>query len=206
MSMLPNFYQQAQNLFQGLIGFFSIFFGTAGVIVFAFGVVSYILESLGAYTIAKRRGIHNSWLAWIPVGRAWLLGAISDQYQRVVKGNDTDRRKLLLWLNVSIVALPAVVGLINLVTFLAAPSGGFLYGTVLAIAFLASMAVTVMRIVAVVFRYIALYDLYQSSQPGNAILYLLFSILLNVTLPFFVFACRDSDEGMPVRQPEPETV
>ena len=77
---------------------------------------------------------------------------------------------------------------------------------VLALAFLGSMAVTVMQIVAAVFRYIALYDLYQSCEPGNAVLYLLFSILLNVTLPFFVFACRDSDEGMPARQPEPETV
>ena len=47
-------------------------------------VTMYVLQSLGAYTVAKRRGIHHPWLAWLPIGNVWIWGSISDQYQYVV--------------------------------------------------------------------------------------------------------------------------
>ena len=49
------------------------------LIAFVFAVVSYILSAAGMYAIAKRRGINNAWLAWIPVASGWILGSISDQ-------------------------------------------------------------------------------------------------------------------------------
>jgi len=58
-----------------------------------------------------------------------------------------------------------------------------------------------------VFQYVAYYDLFASSHPSNATLYLVLAIVFQVTLPFFVFACRKKDEGMPPRKqpvaPEP---
>ncbi|MBQ8670270.1 MAG: hypothetical protein IJ508_03390, partial [Oscillospiraceae bacterium] len=38
----------------------------------------YVLQALSLQTMAKRRGIANAWLAWVPVGSSWLLGAIAD--------------------------------------------------------------------------------------------------------------------------------
>ena len=51
------------------------------LVALGFGMVWYVLQSLGLYTIAERRGIRNPWLAWVPVANMWVLGSISDQYQ-----------------------------------------------------------------------------------------------------------------------------
>ena len=55
---------------------------------------------------------------------------------------------------------------------------------------LASIALSVMI-------YIALYKVYKSCDPKHAVLFLVLSIIFNITLPFFVFACRNKDLGMP---------
>ena len=69
------------------------------LIALVIGVVSYILSAAGIYAIAKRRGINNAWMAWIPVANGWILGSISDQYQYVVKGKVRYNRIILvaLW-------------------------------------------------------------------------------------------------------------
>ena len=61
----------------------------------------------------------------------------------------------------------------------------------------------VMQIVAIVlsvFQYIAHYDLYASCDPEHKVLFTVLSILLPVTQPFFVFACRKKEYGMPPRK------
>lgn len=52
----------------------------------------------------------------------------------------------------------------------------------------------------VVVQYIALYDVFVSCDPDNAVLFLLLSIFLNIS-PFLVFAIREKDLGMPPPQP-----
>jgi hypothetical protein len=37
-------------------------------------IVAYILTSIGLHGAARRRGLANPWLAWIPVARVYLLG------------------------------------------------------------------------------------------------------------------------------------
>ena len=37
-----------------------------GLIALIIGIVSYVLTASGMYAIAKRRGINNAWMAWIP--------------------------------------------------------------------------------------------------------------------------------------------
>ena len=66
------------------------------LVMLAISIVSYVLGSVGFYRIAKRRGIHHAWLAWVPVGNGWLLGSISDHYQYVAKHKVTKRRTVLL--------------------------------------------------------------------------------------------------------------
>lgn len=73
-------------------------------------IASYVLLALGLYTMAKRRGIRNPWLAWIPVANLWLLGCISDQYLYLTQGQNKAKRKLMLILAiVSAVLVIAVV-------------------------------------------------------------------------------------------------
>ena len=51
------------------------------VLMFGLSIAAYVLQALGLYTIAKRRGISNPWLAWVPVAWVWVLGSISDQFR-----------------------------------------------------------------------------------------------------------------------------
>jgi hypothetical protein len=55
-------------------------------------------------------------------------------------------------------------------------------------------------ITSCVIRYMALFDIYRSMDPGNAVLYLVLSILFSPTEPFFLFFNREKDLGMPPRK------
>lgn len=185
----------------GVAGGLLIVFLLLWLLMMAFSVVCYVLQSLGMYSIAKRRGIRKPWLSWIPVANMWTLGSISDQYQYVVKGKIRSRRKVLLGLTIGMFACFCLVEICALVLSFAGSEGSALGAVLMVLIAFAYLAVAV---VSVVFQFIALYDLYASCDPGNAVLYLVLSILLNVTLPFFVFACRKKDLGMPPRKaPQP---
>jgi len=186
----------------GVIILFLLIYGVFVFAMLVFSVASYVLSSLGMYTIAKRRGIRNPWLSWIPYGNMWVLGSVADQYQYVTGGKIKNRRKILL---VTTIALSVLM--IPMVIF-ALLSGLGSYWTV-ALLVLAYVVFIVVAIVGAVFQYIAYYDLFRSCKPQNATLFLVLGIVCQVTLPFFLFACRNQDEGMPPRKdqmPEPSPV
>ena len=81
----------------------------AGCLSAGISVASYILLSLGLQTIARRRGIHRPWLAWIPVANLWLLGCISDQYRHEAHGQVKNKRKKMLILGITTYALTAIL-------------------------------------------------------------------------------------------------
>ena len=192
-----------------------------------FSIAVYVLQSLGFYSIAKRRGIHNPWLAWIPVANMWILGSIADQFQYVAKGKVKNRRKTLLGLQIGmcvcgilIFAVVAAMGVFSaemlvsgMNTDMQMVAGGMntgmeMVGPVLLIVVL-YLALAVISVVLTVFQYIACYDLYASCSPDNAVIFLVLSIFINITMPIFIFAIRNKDGGMPPRRvqtpaPEPE--
>ena len=63
-----------------------------------------------------------------------------------------------------------------------------------------ALPLAVAAVAAAVIRFIALYDLYRSLEPDNAVLFLVLSILFSITEPFFLFFNRDKDVGMPPRR------
>lgn len=69
----------------------------------------YVFTALALYTMAKRRGIKNPWLAWIPFANAWLLGCVSDQYRAVARGETKYRRRVLLWTEIMTSVTAALV-------------------------------------------------------------------------------------------------
>ncbi len=165
-------------------------------------LVTYIFSSLGFYTLAKRRGILHPGLAWVPVcGARWIMGSLADQYVYFTEGKIKYQRRLLLWLE---------VGMYVLLGLFFALVGGLVAGAVLQNETQAvTMAIWMLldcflllaeAIVFAVFQYIALYRIYKSCDPKNTTLFLVLSILFNITMPFFLFACRKKDLGMP--QPE----
>lgn len=169
-----------------------------------FGIAAYILSALAIYTVSRRRGLNNPWLAWIPVINVWLLGSLSDQYRYVVKGENKVKRKWLIVLNILKAALMMMLVILAIVTagalFASHPSE--VMGLVVALLGLA-LPLTAVTIALCVIRYMALYDLYRSLDPANAVLYLVLSILFSPTEPFFLFFNRDKDLGMPPRKKAP---
>lgn len=190
--------------------FFSYFMVAYLVIMllsFVYSVLVYVLQSLGMYTIANRRGIHNPWLAWIPVANVWTLGSISDQYQYVAKGKVRNRRKILLGLNIALIVLMIAFFIVYMVTvfslieetMISEPEMMDVIGPLLTIlgAFLVLMVVAIIQ---TVFAYIAYYDLFASCKPDNAVLFLVLGIFFSFLLPYFVFFSRKKDLGMPPRK------
>lgn len=186
-----------------------------------FGIAGYILSSLAIYSISKRRGLNNPWLAWIPVVNCWLIGSISDQYRYVVKGENKSKRKVLLILSI-LMAVFVLAVVIMAIAMLSGVIGGLgrshygygfdeqrllsqVMGPVLSILGLA-LPLAGISLAYVVVRYMALYDVYRSLDPSNAVLYLVLSILFKVTEPFFLFFNRSKDQGMPPRKQTEEPV
>lgn len=167
-----------------------------------FSVVMYVLNAVGMYRIAKRRGIHHAWLAWVPIGCNWLLGSISDHYQYVAKQKVTSRRKILLILSLVMVGAGfLLMGGVTAIALAANSTGenvAFAFAIILLV--IAYLAILGLAIAVTVFCYIAYYDLFRSCKPNNAVLFLVLSVIFNVTLAFFVFACGNSDDGMPARR------
>ena len=194
----------------GIIAVVMVFY----LIAMALCIAMYILQSLGLYTIAQRRGIKHPWMAWLPVTNMWLLGSIADQYRYVAKGQVRNRRKVLLGMNIAMLVLWFVffcvyIGIFaNLImkipTLQYMPEPrimGYLGSS--ALWFVGVFLILwVVAVVTVVYQYICLYDLYASCSPNYKVLFLLLSILVNVTMPFIVFACRKKDDGMPPRKDE----
>ena len=189
----------------------ALIYGIYLFVVFGFAIAAYVLRALSLYTIAKRRAIHHPWFAWVPVVDMYLLGCISDQYQYVVKGKNKSRRKVLLVLSIISSLFGIVIGgfwIYFVVNTISSASGGMgemrmvqemlgmLFGFLGILFFMMCVS-----IVMLVFRYIALYDLYASCEPRNDTVFLLLSIFFQVVEPFFLFACRNKDQGMPPRRP-----
>ncbi len=191
------------------IAFLMIFLGV-GLVALIIGLVMYIFDAIGVHTIAKRRGIKHAWLAWIPIGRVWMVGCIADQYQYLAYGKNKNRRTILLVLSLVSFILSAMTsgqmagGLTELIM-----NADYMNETDIMAAAMSmtggSGLTSILSLVLAVFQYIALYDLFQSCNPENSTLFLVLSIILGFLRPFFVFASRNKDLGIPAKQEAPQT-
>ena len=173
----------------------------SGIPTGLFSIATYILTAMALFTISRRRGLTNAWLAWVPVANIWLLGSLSDQYSYVVKGENRSKRKWLLILNILKAALLSMIVVLAVVTAgsLLASKPSEMMGLVVALLGLV-LPLCAVTIALCVIRYMALFQVYRSLDPGNAVLYLVLSILFGPTEPFFLFFNREKDLGMPPRK------
>ena len=184
-----------------LMMFVGIYLAILGVVLVCC-LVGWIIRSMSLHSIAKRRGIRYAWLAWIPVGSRWILGSVADQYQHLVQGKVTSRRKIMLILGAVSMVLNTVIYGLNFAQVFAGM--GMLPMEQVETAVLAgaipSMLGMVVGIVTLVFYHICNYDLYRSCRPNGATAFLVLGIIFAVCEPFFYLACRKKDLGMVVPQ------
>ena len=179
-------------------------------------IAAYVLQAWALYTIAERRGIDKAWLAWVPVVNVWILGSISDQYQYVAKRKVKNKRKILLGLQIAMIAIvifvvvfmfvSAFAGLLSMEpTFNETPSrydGGQILGAVLLLLLLLLLGLGLAAVVITetVYKYIALYDVFCSCEPKHGTLYTVLSLVIGLFVSgavcIFLMLCKDKDLGM----------
>ncbi len=186
-------------------GLFFIIIILVYLFLFAYLIFSYVMTSLSLMTIAKRRGIQNPWLAWIPIGNYWILGAITSEYD---SRNGIKRRwdKALLTLGIIAGACVAVffIAMIIIVIFMIGsqerPSlfdaniGALVAGILFFVAYIAlilcSIAVSFVALVCY-------YKLFESTVPEKALKYFLLSMLCPFAAPICLFLCRNKGYEVP---------
>ena len=177
------------------------------LISWVIAIACYVLLAISLYSIAKRRNIGNPWLAWLPLGNLWILGAISDQYQCCVKGKKTARRKWLLGMAIAASVLAGIIMLISVgvMVFMMVPAIFGMSEDLIVIFGIAAMVITLLcllpilavALVSLVMQYMCMFDVYRSCKPDSAVLFLILSILLGDLYIIFMLVCKNSDEGMP---------
>ena len=171
--------------------------------------VVYVIEGKALQMIAKRRGFSAPWMAWIPFANAWLFGSISDQYQQKVNGRVCKRGKTLLAMKIAVQAYSNVASILagvaaGIVMILRMSTGGSVEDLLLILLVAVGIELLPMLVITTVYDvvvYIVCYDLYVSSKPKQAMLFLILSILTPAT-PFLIYACRKSDGGLPTETQE----
>ena len=182
----------------GILVVMFVFWLPLMLVLIGYLVVTYILQSKAMYAIAQRRGIENPWMAWVPFCNSWMLGAISDQYQQAVWGDVKNRRKSLLTWHIVYTVVISIYMNGYMIFMFAAEEGDEELTMVLALLFvMVALAMIAVSVIYMIQYYKALFDLFRSSDPGRSMMYLMLSIFVQFPLPFFMYSCRNKDDGMP---------
>ena len=175
------------------------------VCALAIGIALFVFRAISIYKIARRRGISNAGLAWVPVCSEWILGSVADQYQYVVKGRVKNRRLPLFLLSVILLGLRiagaalSISTVTSVIRFVLTGAGFPDVGRLVLLA-VASTVQTGGMIACLVIRGFVMYDVYTSCTSRNNVLFLVLGLLFRVLEPVFLFACRNKEEGMPPRR------
>ena len=165
--------------------------------LFAFLIVSYILQSLALHTLARRRGIASPWLAWIPYGNCWIIGSLARDYD---KQNNIQRRwdKTLLTLSIIFSASYFVI-YIGFFVFViisalynnsAATSEDAIITTMFGF-LIAFIPVMLLAAALQIIAYICFFKIFESTVPEKALKYFLLTLLVPLAQPICLFLCKD---------------
>ena len=164
-------------------------------------LLCYILRSCALQRLSNDRLLSGGIWAWFPIGMWWVLGNIADDYARKARGKRRHKRIWLLWLSVVIalvaVMLAAILTVLALVAQQILPEALLQPDNIRIIGQILAAALPVLWLVRLIFGIVSLLGVYTSCDPDRAVGYLILSLLLPVTLPFILFACRERDFGMP---------
>ena len=167
-------------------------------VVLAYAIISYIFFGISMSTVARRRGIRQPWMAWVPFVSAWLLGGISDHYRQATQGIDRNfRKKLLIWTILAQVAMIPADTVSSISSYASTTGVGAVLYIVTLILAVPALAVAVIQ---TVFWYMAIFDYFRSCTPDKAVLYLMLSLFVPFAYAILVFVVRNKDMGMPVKE------
>lgn len=144
------------------------FMGVFALFAVVIGIALYVIFALGLMNLAKKQGIENEWLAFIPIAQLYILGLIIKELK--IFSFEVPSPELVL----PIAALAAIV-----------------LGAVPVIGFVLSIGNAVLTVAS-------LYTLYLIYIPGSAVLYTVLGFFLPFLTPFFIYSIRNNEPVKPM--------
>jgi len=142
------------------------------VVSLVIGLVCYVFNALGLYTMAKNRNLDNPWLAWIPLASNYLMGELINDDVSISTWHIPYAK---LFLPLMGLALTVVMMILGFIPYL----GAF-------IGILLSLALSF-------YYYAAQFWLYSIYDKDHRVLYLVLSIIFPFLGPIFIFIIRNRD-------------
>ncbi len=192
-------FQMVMRLFWGIML-------TVFIAALLIGVLYLVFQGLGLMRMAKRKGIPNGWMGFIPIASFYILGKVSATSER-------KRPEIaLLVLSIlsalfSIVCYLSIVPIVDIIFrgSLAAPRSGFDYehfsGSLISVTALGTVTFLIaagLSIALMVLMFIALHRIYKQFSPDSANVMTVFTVLSYTLLsipiyPFMLFAIRNNE-------------
>ncbi len=189
----------------------------AYLFLLGYAIFSYVLTSRALHTLARRRGIANPWLAWIPYGNYWIMGALAKDYD---KKNGINRKWDNILLTLSLIAsITFIVVYIVLLIFMfvniatldaagdnvtAEMATEFIVPFVIIYIVLILVMMLMMALQALV--YICTYKIFESTVPEKSLKYFLLYMLVPFAGPICLFNCRNRGYEMPIICGRPQVI
>ena len=182
----------------------------------AYGAYSYLGMGLGGFRMARKIGMTNPWMFWIPMANVYAMGNLADQQAALCEGRSTAFRKKMLAWNIVIIcaALLFVIAMIPILVVATVYGTMDENGTVTipeaymedlvgpSLFFLFSLLVLlVISVIYLVVYYKVLYRIYKLYAPDGAVGLLILSIFVNAAIPavFLILSGKEPALPMPAR-------
>ena len=174
---------------------------------------AYVFVSLGGQRMARKVGMSNPWMFWIPCANVYAMGNLADTQATLCEGkNTTYRKKMLAWsIVVACAAIPwaiaytvfmvaaAANGLLDengvLITLDGASLEPLIGPTLFLLA--VSLVFLALYIVYVVIYYKTLYRIFKLYAPNGAAGLLVLSIFVGVAIPAIFLGLSKREPVLP---------
>lgn len=194
---------------------FWIIFLVLYLTILAYGAYAYIFVSLGGQRMARKVGMSNPWMFWIPCANVYAMGNLADTQATLCEGkNTTYRKKMLTWtIVVACAAIPwaiaytvfmvaaAANGLLDengvLITLDGASLEPLIGPTLFLLA--VSLVFLALYIVYVVIYYKTLYRIYKLYAPNGAAGLVVLSVFVSVAIPAVFLKLSEREPVLPPR-------
>ena len=179
----------------------------------AYGAFSYIGMGLGGFRMARKIGMTNPWMFWIPLANAYAMGNLADQQASLCDGRSTAFRKKMLAWNIVIIcaALLLVIAMVPILLVVSVHGTMGQDGTVTvpekymedlvgpALFFLFSILVLlVLSVIYLVVYYKVLYRIFKLYAPDGAVGLLILSIFVNAAIPAVFLILSGKEPALPM--------
>ena len=176
---------------------------------------AYVFVSLGGQRMARKVGMSNPWMFWIPCANVYAMGNLADTQATLCEGkNTTYRKKMLTWtIVVACAAIPwaiaytvfmvaaAANGLLDengvLITLDGASLEPLIGPTLFLLA--VSLVFLALYIVYVVIYYKTLYRIFKLYAPNGAAGLVVLSVFVSVAIPAVFLKLSEREPVLPPR-------